>query len=220
MDSIVIAEVEEIDPAEEIRRIAMLPDAELEALAPMLSPELLQMAMELRDELKAKRLQSLRDLVKRLEDEKLAPIIRAKRPIEARWAEDDRQYYGFDRRPEKKADRQGVPAESGSDEEAVPPALNLTAPRTNTWTARIVNMTCPGSALPGEIVPTPDPTLPQASAAPVQGGEFNSPPSMPGQTAPPVQDSVERRAADAAFRMLEAARNAMLDAYARMGDLG
>lgn len=28
------------------------------------------------------------------------------------------------------------------------------------------------------------------------------------------------RKADAAFRMLEAARNAMLDAYARMGDLG
>ncbi len=201
MDPIVIAEVEEIDPAEEIRRIAMLPDAELGALAPMLSPELLQMAMELRDELTAKRAQALRDLVKRLEDEKLAPIIRAKRPIEARWAEDDRQYYGFDRRPEKKADRQGVPAESGSDEEAIPPALNLTAPRTNTWTARIVNMTCPGSALPGEIVPTPDPTLSQAAAVPVQGGEFNSPPSVPGQTAPPVQDSVERRAADAAFRM-------------------
>lgn len=192
-----VAVVEEIDPAEELRRIAMLPGEELELLLPVLSPEMQQHVLDLKGELKAQRTQALRDLAKRLEDEKLAPIIRAKRPIEARWAEDDRQYYGLDRRPEKKADRQGVPAESGGDEEAIPPALNLTAPRTNTWTARIVNMTCPGSHLPGEIVPTPDPSMPDGPA-PVAAQDMPVDASAPGA---PQQDSVEQRAAHAAFRM-------------------
>lgn len=190
-DAIAVAVVEEIDPAEEIRRIAGLPDAELEAMLVLLSPEMQQHVMDLKAELAEQRKQQLKDLVKKLEDEKLSPIIRAKRSIEARWAEDDRQYYGFDRRPEKKADRQGVPAESGGDDQATPPALNLTAPRTNTWTARVVNMVCPGSNLPGEILPTPDPAL--AGAAP----SANAPPAgeMTGE------DSVEQRAAHAAFRM-------------------
>lgn len=154
-----VAVVGEIDPADEIRRIAMLPAAELEMMLQIMTPEMQQAVMELQEQLREQRAASLRDLARRLENEKLAPIIRAKRPIEARWAEDDRQYYGFDRQPERKADRQGVPAEGGSDEAAIPPALNLTAPRTNTWTARIVNMSCPGSTLPGETVPTPSPTL-------------------------------------------------------------
>ena len=191
-----VAVVEEIDPAEELRRIAMLPAEELEIMLPLMSPEMREQVLDLQAELKEQRAAALRDLVKRLENEKLAPIVHAKRPIEARWAEDDRQYYGFDRVPTKKADRQGVPSEGGDD--PVPPALNLTAPRTNTWTARIVNMTCPGSHLPGGIEPTPDPALAEqqqaAPAAPVPG-------------APVESDSIEQRAANAAFRMNRVVRD-------------
>jgi len=145
------------DPAALLDRIVTLPRDQFVAALQKLPPEMHATAVELHETLMQERLRQLKDLAERLQKEKLDPIIRAKRPIEQRWAEDDRQYYGFDRRPTEKPDRKQ--GSNQSSEEAIPPGLNLTASRTNTWTARIVNMVCPGSILPGDITPTPKPEM-------------------------------------------------------------
>lgn len=148
------------DPVELLGRVVALPEGEFEEALQSLPPELQAAAIEIREEQKQARMRQLSDLIRALENDKLNPIVRAKRPIDARMAEDDRQYYGLDRRPAPSADRIGVPSSGpGTVDDAIPPALNLTGPRTNTWTARVVNMACPGSILPGEIMPTPKPDM-------------------------------------------------------------
>lgn len=155
------------DPIAVVGMVAALPHEEFEAALAQLPPDLQQLAQEMHDTIREERSRMLADLVQRLEREKLAPIIRAKRPIEERWAEDDRQYYGLDRQAPK-ADRIGAPDTS---KEAIPPGLNLTASRTNTWVARIVNMTCPGSLLPGSISPTPSPESNTPHPTAEEGGD-------------------------------------------------
>ena len=143
------------DPAEILSEVAALPPAEFTLALELLPPQLQDLAVEMHETMRAERLRLLGDLARRLEQDKLAPIIRAKKPIDARMAEDDRQYYGLDRTASK-PDRKG---RASDGEEQIPPGLNLTAARTNTWTARVVNMTSSGSILPGNIVPTPKPSM-------------------------------------------------------------
>lgn len=151
-----------------IEAVVGLPPAEFEAAILLLSPEEAELARQMVEEIRLARKSALEDLAKRLQSEKLDPIILAKRHIESRWAEDDRQYYGLDRSRVQADRRQSADAESDS----VPPGLNLTASRTNIWTARIVNMVCPGSMLPGDITPTPEPSVYTPDGMPVDDKEI------------------------------------------------
>jgi len=159
-----------VDPAEVFGVLARLSPEEFARELQMLPPDMQEAAQEVRDELRALRNAQLSGLIKRIEAEKLNPTIRAKAPIDARMAEDERQYFGFDRTPAAKADRQGVPSDA-KEVDAIPPALNLTAPRTNTWVARIVNMSFSGGQLSGTIRPTPMPAGDSSGQAPFSNPE-------------------------------------------------
>lgn len=153
--SVAVVEVAPLDPAEMVAEIAQLPRDQFLLAVEALPPDLRELAEQMHEELRVNRLQLLSDLAKKLQSDKLDPIIRAKRVIEDRWAEDERQYNGLDRNIAKADRKQFADAEV----EAIPPPLNLTGNRTNIWAARVINMVCPGSILPGDTVPTPDPTM-------------------------------------------------------------
>lgn len=133
--------------------IAGLDSEQLLALLPMLPDHLQAAAAEAIEAREEEKLSKLRDFVRKLEGKRDKCVV-AKREVESRWAEDQRQRLGFRRVIAQ--DRTGRPVEQSR----LPPGLNVTADRCAIWSARVTNMMVPGaSGQPWTINPTPSPEM-------------------------------------------------------------
>lgn len=182
MDEQIGVTVEAVESPEALLdRIINLPPSRFQAASAGLPPEMLEAATLAHQEVRQRRSDALKKLGKRLADTKLTPAVRAKRDIDARMAEDDRQYCGLDR-GQIKGDR--INARPAEDRK-LPPGMNLTRSRANIWEARVINMACQGSALPARIRPSPkadiygqapaqmDQQLPQQSEADLRASRMD-----------------------------------------------
>lgn len=133
--------------------LASMGEVELVALLPVLPDHMRAAAAEILQQREEEKLSKLHDFVRKLEQKRDKCVV-AKRDVEARWAEDQRQRLGF--RRVIPMDRTGRP----SEQTKLPPGLNVTADRCAIWSARVTNMMVPGaSGQPWTVNPTPSPEL-------------------------------------------------------------
>src|SRR5574343_957283 len=170
-----------------LERIVNLPPSKFKEGVALLPPEFQEAAILANQAARKQRSDALNRLAKRLFDEKLTPTVRAKRDIDARMADDDRQYDGYDRTVIKGDRINARPKEN----DQMPPGLNLTRSRTNIWEARLINMACQGSAIPMRIRPSPKADIvdfvPPAPPAPQMQPGMPAPQMQPGMPAPQMQ---------------------------------